>query len=179
MNIPELINAKICNTEVMPRIIKQSIYNDKIIYDGELQVKFMFISPTNNRLDLKVQTIPFSNSFDCPGVTQNSNLNTIVDVSAKDFNMMGDGSVEANIELNINSDVSKMMEVKVIDNIDTLEDGDDNIYSIVVYFVKPGDTLWNIAKKFKSTIGAIASVNGIDDENKINVGQQLFIPKFV
>ena len=179
MNIPELINAKICNTEVMPRIIKQSIYNDKIIYDGELQVKFMFISPTNNRLDLKVQTIPFSNSFDCPGVTQNSNLNTIVDVSAKDFNMMGDGSVEANIELNINSDVSKMMEVKVIDNIDTLEEGDDNIYSIVVYFVKPGDTLWNIAKKFKSTIGAIASVNGIDDENKINVGQQLFIPKFV
>lgn len=179
MNIPELINAKICNTEVMPRIIKQSIYNDKIIYDGELQVKFMFISPTNNRLDLKVQTIPFSNSFDCPGVTQNSNLNTIVDVSAKDFNMIGDGSVEANIELNINSDVSKMMEVKVIDNIDTLEEEDDNIYSIVVYFVKPGDTLWNIAKKFKSTIGAIASVNGIDDENKINVGQQLFIPKFV
>ena len=179
MNIPELINTKICNTEVMPRIIKQSIYNDKIIYDGELQVKFMFISPTNNRLDLKVQTIPFNNSCDCPGVTQNSNLNTLVDVSAKDFNMMGDGSVEANIELNINSDVSKMMEVKVIDNIDTLEEGDDNIYSIVVYFVKPGDTLWNIAKKFKSTIGAIASVNGIEDENKINVGQQLFIPKFV
>ena len=25
----------------------------------------------------------------------------------------------------------------------------------------------------------IASVNGIEDENKINVGQQLFIPKFV
>ena len=179
MNIPELLNAKICNTEVIPRIIKQNIYNDKILYDGELQVKFMFISPNTNRLDMKIQTIPFSNSFDCPGVTQNSNVSTIVDVSTSDFNMMGDGSVEANIELNINSDISKMMEVRVIDNIDTSDDSDDNIYSIVVYFVKPGDTLWNIAKRFKSTIGAIASVNGIEDENMINVGQQLFIPKFV
>ncbi len=177
--IPELQNARICNTEVVPKIIKQSVYNDKIIYDGELQVKFMFISPNTNRLDIKIQTIQFSNSFDCPGVTQNSNLNTTIDVGTQEFNVMGDGSVEANVELNINSDVSKMMEVKVIDNIESIENSDDNIYSIVVYFVKPGDTLWNIAKKFRSTIGAIASVNGIEDENKINVGQQLFIPKFV
>ena len=179
MNIPELLNARICNTEVTPIIIKQNIYNDKIIYDGELQVKFMFISPSNNRLDVKIQKIPFSNSFDFPGVTQNSNVNTIIDVSSNNFSIQGDGGIEANIELNINSDVSKMMEVRVIDNIEVTEDRDDNIYSIVVYFVKPGDTLWNIAKRFKSTIGAIASVNGIEDENKINVGQQLFIPKFV
>ena len=72
-----------------------------------------------------------------------------------------------------------MMEVRVIDNVDATQESEENIYSIVVYFVKPGDTLWNIAKKFKSTIGAIASVNGIEDENKINIGQQLFIPKFV
>ena len=37
-----------------------------------------------------------------------------------------------------------------------------------------------IRSSFESnTINAIASVNGIEDENKINVGQQLFIPKFV
>ena len=179
VNVPELLNARICNTEVTPRITKQNIYNDKIVYDGELQVKFMYISPNTGRLDMKIQTIQFSNSFECPGVTNNSNLSTVIDVSSKDFNIMGDGSVEINVELNLNSDVSKMMEVKVIDNVDILEDENENIYSIVVYFVKPGDTLWNIAKKFKSTIGAIASVNGIEDENKINVGQQLFIPKFV
>ena len=72
-----------------------------------------------------------------------------------------------------------MTEISVIDNIESAEDSDENVYSIVVYFVKPGDTLWNIAKRFKSTISAIASVNGIEDENVINVGQQLFIPKFV
>lgn len=92
---------------------------------------------------------------------------------------MPDDSIEANIDLEMSIDVSKIMEVKVIDDIEVTDGDDENIYSIVVYFVKPGDTLWNIAKKFKSTIQAIALVNGIDDENKINIGQQLFIPKFV
>ena len=42
-----------------------------------------------------------------------------------------------------------------------------------------GDTLWKIAKKFRSTVEDIARVNGIEDENKIYVGQQLYIPKYI
>lgn len=179
MVVPELQNSKICNAEVTPKIVKQNIYNDKIIYDGELQVKFMFISASTNRLDLKVQTVPFNINLDCQGVSANSNINTTLEISSQDFNLSPDGSIEANVELAITADISKMMEVSVIDNIENVENEDENIYSIVVYFVKPGDTLWNIAKRFRSTITAIASVNGIEDENKINVGQQLFIPKFV
>ena len=126
-----------------------------------------------------MQSIPFNTSIDCMGVSANSNIDTNIEIASQNIEVMPDGSIEANMELNIMIDNSKMTEVKVIDNIENSEDNTDNIYSIVVYFVKPGDTLWNIAKRFKSTINAIASVNGIEDENKINVGQQLFIPKFV
>ncbi len=177
--IPELHNSKISNTEICPRIIKQNIYNDRIMYEGELDVKFMYLSNVTNMIDIKTQTISFNTNIECQGISPTSNLITQTDISTQDFVVMPDGSIEANIELIINCDISKMMEVKVIDNLEVLENNDENIYSIVVYFVKPGDTLWNIAKKFKSTIKAIASVNGIEDEDKINIGQQLFIPKFV
>lgn len=50
---------------------------------------------------------------------------------------------------------------------------------MIIYFVKPGDTLWKIAKKFRSTVEDIARVNGIEDENKIYIGQQLYIPKYI
>lgn len=50
---------------------------------------------------------------------------------------------------------------------------------MIIYFVKPGDTLWSIAKKFRSTIADISRVNNIEDENNIYPGQQLFIPKYV
>ena len=51
-------------------------------------------------------------------------------------------------------------------------------FSVVIYFVKPGDTLWKIAKEFKSTVSNIAKLNDIENENNINVGEQLFIPMF-
>ncbi len=177
--IPELQNNKICSTDVSAKITKESIYNDRIMYEGELEIKCMYLSSVTNRIDMKLQTTPFNCSLECSGVSSNSNVNTNVQVLTQDFVIMPDGSIQTNIELEVCADVSKMMEVRVIDNLEVADNDDENIYSIVVYFVKPGDTLWNIAKRFRSTIKAIASVNGIEDENKINVGQQLFIPKFV
>jgi len=51
--------------------------------------------------------------------------------------------------------------------------------SLVIYFVKEGDTLWKIAKKFRSTIDEIASVNNIENIEKISIGDRLYIPKYV
>lgn len=44
-----------------------------------------------------------------------------------------------------------------------------------IYTVKAGDTLTAIAKKYKTTVKAIANKNGIKDVNKIYVGQKLKI----
>ena len=177
--IPELNNNKICSSEVYAKSIKENVYNDRIMLEGELQVDFMYISNVTNRVDTKSEVIPFNTNIECAGVSNNSNVNVIIEVLAQDFIIMPDNSIEANIELEVSVDVSKMMEVRVIDNLEVCEKDDENIYSIVVYFVKPGDTLWNIAKRFRSTITAISSVNGIENEDKISIGQQLFIPKFV
>lgn len=179
LNIPEMQNCKIINAEATPRIINQKVYNGKVSYEGELEIKFIYISNNANRVDIKNQIVPFNKNIECPINSSKLSVNTNIEISTQEFNYMEDGSVVARIGIGINTDVSKMDEIKVIDNIKPADADDDNIYSIVVYFVKPGDTLWNIAKKFRSTANVIASVNGIEDENKINVGQQLFIPKFV
>ena len=38
--------------------------------------------------------------------------------------------------------------------------------------------LSEIAKKFKSTMEEIATVNNIEDVDKLNIGDQLYIPKY-
>ena len=48
---------------------------------------------------------------------------------------------------------------------DDLED-----YSVIIYVVKDGDTLWKIAKKYGSTVDDIVRVNGIENPDKINIG---------
>jgi LysM domain. len=44
------------------------------------------------------------------------------------------------------------------------------------YTVKPGDTLYELAMLFCTTVDAIARANNIKDPNKIDVGQRLRIP---
>ena len=81
--------------------------------------------------------------------------------------------------MEFNVDSFKNEKLKIIEEISTQENQDNNIYSMIIYFVKPKDTLWKIAKKFKSTVEDIARINGIEDVDRINVGQQLYIPRFI
>ena len=49
---------------------------------------------------------------------------------------------------------------------------------ITVYMVKPGDTLWDIAKKFYTTVEEICAGNKLENE-KIEVSQPLLLIKKV
>lgn len=59
------------------------------------------------------------------------------------------------------------------------EDDEMEDYSVVIYVVKAGDTLWKIARRFGSTVDDIARVNGMENPNKLNAGEKIYIPKFV
>lgn len=47
----------------------------------------------------------------------------------------------------------------------------------VVYFVEWGDTLWEVARRYGTTVDAIAAANNIPDPDRIYVGQRLVIPQ--
>ena len=87
--------------------------------------------------------------------------------------------VEAKVDINFLLDVSNTLQINMINEVSLDETRNKEIYSMVIYFVKPGDTLWNIAKKLGSTVSDIVRVNNIEDANKIYPGQQLFVPKYV
>jgi tetratricopeptide (TPR) repeat protein len=50
------------------------------------------------------------------------------------------------------------------------------LYDVVTYQVQEGDYLASLARRFNTTIEAIASANQIDNPNKILTGQTLIIP---
>lgn len=67
----------------------------------------------------------------------------------------------------------------VIDEIQTNGDREVNDYSIIMYIVKKGDTLWEIAKRFGSTVEDIVKINEIEDPSKIQPGLKIFIPRYI
>ena len=89
------------------------------------------------------------------------------------------GVVEISIDLEFNISACSMKSLEILSEITVEENSKNNLYSMVIYFVKRGDTLWKIAKRFKSTVEDIARVNEIENTDKIQEGIQLYIPKYV
>ena len=123
--------------------------------------------------------LPFTFNMDCMGANPTSQIETNIEITLQDFTVMPDESIDIKIDLEFLVNLSNNQKIQVIEEINIDESRENERYSLIIYFVKPGDTLWNIAKRFRSTVSHIAKMNGIEDENKINIGQQLFIPSYI
>lgn len=176
--ISEIGNNKIYDVDITPIISNRTILNDRIVYDGELELKFMFAQENSSKMLTKIINLPFNYNMECIGISQSSEIDTQIEISSQDFIVMPDESIDIKIDINFMVNASNKKNINVIEQIDIEENREDERFSIVVYFVKPGDTLWKIAKMFKSTVSNISKLNDIENENKINVGEQLFIPMF-
>lgn len=176
VSIPEIDNNQLYNVKTNPTIQNVTIRNGRIMYEGEINLEFIY--EVTNGVNSRTAQIPFNFEVNSDDINENCSANTNIDIKRDDF-VVNSGSVNTNIELEFNISVSRNESLNIIDEISIEENRENNIYSMVIYFVKPGDTLWKIAKKFKSTVEDIARVNEIEDINKIYPGQQLYIPKFV
>lgn len=174
--IQEIGNNRIYDVELKPTIIKQTVLRGRIVYEGEVEARFIYSSKDSNNVNKKDIILPFSYNVDCNNVNSNSEVETNVEVTTQDFTVMPDESIDVKVNLDFTINMSDNKEINVIEEISVDEKRDTPRYSLVIYFVKKGDTLWNIAKKFNSTIDNIVRINQIEDENKINIGEQLFIP---
>ena len=48
--------------------------------------------------------------------------------------------------------------------------------AVETYLVQGGDTLWDIALRFETTVEAIVAANALADETDLSIGQELVIP---
>ena len=148
----------------------------RVRVSGELNLNFVLSNTNEDDLTTLERSIPFDFTEEIEGLNTESKVNIEIVPRTQEFlidNM--DIEVKTDLEVSINS--YNLETVSVIDNIQELEDNNENPYSMVIYFVKPGDTLWRIAKKYKSTIKDIVRVNNIENPDSLEVGTQLFIPK--
>lgn len=175
IRIPDLTGT-IYNIAVMPMITKSETVKNKIIYSGEVNLELLLNQ--NNGINSRIVQLPFNFEMNSDIIEKDAMVETKIIVRQSDA-VIKDGNVEIIIGLEFNSEVEVKAKLDIIKSISMEETQNNHLYSMTIYFVKPGDTLWKIAKMFKSTVEDIAKVNEIEDINKINVGQQLYIPKSI
>lgn len=172
--IPEINGNKIYDTSVNIEMEKQTILNDKVLYEGELEITYIF--NTNNGLESKRTSIPFSFEQGFQGVNKQSTIETKAEIENQEFIVSSDENIDVKIDILFTTYLIKSANINVIDDINEEENKNQATSSLVIYFVKSDDTLWKIAKKFNSTVNEIEKVNEI--QNELEYGKQIFIPRY-
>ena len=96
-----------------------------------------------------------------------------ISVEYLSYNLNAAGEIELRCTLEQDIRITKKEKIKMITEMDTCERQEKK--DIIIYFVKNGDTLWNIGKKYAVKTEDIKCINGLDNDD-ISYGQKLLIP---
>lgn len=178
VKVPEMEGCSIIDVDVKPIINKENKVNSRIIYEGEIEMNFTFSKETNKSIDTKIVKLPLEFAIDGIENCENRQINTNIDVAKQEFTAQEGNGVTCNVDLMFNANIENTENINVIDNLDeqAMEELED--YSLILYIVKKGDTLWEIAKRFRSTTDDIIRANGIEDVKNLEIGRKLYIPRY-
>lgn len=167
-------NSKLIDYSVDSNALSTSVSGGNLYIMGNLKIPVMYENTSTGIVDVKTFEVSVDNSIPLGKDVNESNVKVDIKVAKKDVTLSG-SNVEANIILTVTAKIDNIDNLTVINEINESILDEDNFDSMYIYIVKKGDTLWDIAKKYKTTVAKIANVNNINDENKIDIGQKLLL----
>ena len=179
-NAPSVL--QICNVSGNIKIDDMEIVNNGIQVEGVIYVQVLYITDDDSKpLGCVKGVVPFSQVVE----VKNINNNCIYDIkpSIEQLNviMMDSNDIEVKCSISLDSIVMEQLKQMIIR--DVAEEEMDlgllqEMPSLTGYIVKPGDTLWAVAKEYYTTVDSIMETNDMDSST-INVGDHLLLIKKV
>lgn len=150
----------------------------KNIVEGVVDVNLICTSDDANKTAFNIrQEIPFRSAMEIPGITSEMTANNEIVLKDLWFDKINSKQIEVNAGILVNTTVVSQKKHQLIKNISFLESPQDNtnLPGIVLYVSRAGDTIWKIAKKYRTTIDDILNINELEYGKEIKPGTKLLI----
>ncbi|HCC07911.1 MAG TPA: hypothetical protein DEP72_07125 [Clostridiales bacterium] len=156
-----------------------TVKKDSIVSEGHIDCKILYIVADDNiPIKSSSQVLYFVQTIDARGADENMKVKLDANIEHIAFNMISKNELEVKAILCFDAMVAEKKSQEFIVDIIESEEVDVGVYpSMIIYFVKTGDILWDISKKYNTTIKQIAELNDIENSNIIYPGQKLVILK--
>ena len=136
--------------------------------EGEVELKIYYELEGKIGLNIKEVTIPFITK-----VQASNDFNSIIDNIEFDLN---EGTVIIKCIVYIEENNLQGNKIDVVQNVIKKElVNNENDYSMIVYNIKPNDTLWDIAKKFRVKQENIINYNELEEPYTLKFGEKMYI----
>lgn len=173
---------QICHSMGRVKIDKSAIVDDGILVEGIVLLKVLYIIGNDDMPFYSMETvIPFTHVAEARGITKDCTYFLRTDMEQLSTTMVDSNELEVKATVGINVLVLNSREEMIIEKVEEQpldRNKIQNMPGITVYMTAAGDTMWDIAKRFYTTVDEICRINELEGE-EVKPGQPLLLVKKV
>ena len=173
---------QICNCTGTAKVDDVTLTEDGIEVDGVVNVNIFYVTSDDHMpMGCMKGALPFNHKINVATGIDNDKMKYNINVNLEQLNAVMAGSEEIEIKASISLDTIcfVMISENVIKDmrVENLEENSySDIPSIIGYVVKDEDCLWDIAKKYHTTMDTIKSSNKLQNDH-VKLGDKLVLVK--
>ena len=176
---PEMLRVQ--NVSSKMDITDKNPSENKITVEGVLSGDILYTAQSDSEpVSVIPYNIPFSQDIEIKSDFDDMfyNINGYIDNIS--FDMMSERETEVKVTCIFDVTVFRTMRTDFLTDI-TTDENCKNISNaeIIIYTVQRGDSLWDIAKKYSTTMEDITMLNTIENPEKLVAGEKLLIFKTI
>ncbi|OQB13351.1 MAG: LysM domain protein [Firmicutes bacterium ADurb.Bin193] len=176
---PEIV--QVYNVIAKPYLSETRIENGKIVVEGVVDAYILYMSDDKScPLYTHKHEMRFSHNMDGGNACDDMYCDVKLDIDHISYNIAMGREVQLRIILGISAKVICTDRIEYVTEVaasdESAEASEKKKCCIKIYFVQKGDKLWDIAKKYRTTMDKIMQMNDISDESEIIAGKQIIIP---
>lgn len=170
--IPE--GYKIIDYDLDTSNIGIQLLEDNIKLNGIAKLNVMLQNKENGELESRSLDVMVDESIQFEDSWKGSNIN--IKIKDKKLVVTQNGnSIDIKIVIYIDIDAQNVITINSIEKIEEEPIDLKDISSINIYVVKPGDSVWKIAKKYKTSMENIIRTNKLENPDLINIGEKILV----
>jgi len=179
-NQPKILQICHCDgsiklDDIIPR-------DSELIVEGVIDINILYISEDDSMPLCSLKgAIPFSQVIEAKGLNSNSNYEVRPNIDQLSVMMLDGEEIEVKALMSLNTIVFEKITEPIITDLEVADLDLDKLQAmpgIIGYIVKKGDTLWNIAKQYHTTVDTIMEINDLENDI-VKEGDKLIIVKRV
>ncbi len=175
MSLPDVQLESIADVSCTPKLTGTKMEENRIVMSGDLDTTVLYQTPSG--MNSLSRQIPFELVQELINPTPCDVATAKIFPNHFSYNILNQSSLELRMGVTAQIELHHNLEKEYVEGI--LPDRENPVKldraPIVAYIIKPGDTLFNIAKKYATTVERLKAVNNIENDRNLKVGSYLII----
>lgn len=172
--------SKIYNVTAKPYVSSAKLENGKAKVSGTTDVYIQYISELDDAPVHSIKKeIPFTYSVPADDA-KDPDISVVCDADNISFSLMTANAVEVKFTLDFDTKILDNYDISYISEVEIPDEDSQNLDSmpgIVIYFASKGESMWDIAKRYHTTSGAICQANGCELPEILKENKRIMIPR--